>query len=121
MPLSQIADALGKIMPLETRRDLMLTFTVLFLITHIAWACGLLPTFGGFAHAADVQDIKRELLEQNLFTTRKAQCFAEDSASKQFYRERIGRLLREYYEVTKTHWEMPTCRELGAPNGRDDE
>lgn len=86
---------------------------------HVMWACGLLPGLNGFAMAAEVQEIerdvtaiRRELLEARIFDTRVKQCTAESVAARRFYAEKQRDLINGYIDLTGREPALPGCREL---------
>lgn len=93
------------------------------LAAHVAWACGFLPGFSGFALAADFEDTKqaqvlltREILEQRIFDMRVRQCVAikehEPAAVLQAYAKMLSDLKHRYEDLMGTEPEVPDCNEV---------
>lgn len=78
-------------------------------LAHAALAFGLIGD--GFARNSDVADIKRELLEQQLFDSRLKQCQLPIE-QRRFYTPRIQDLMRRYREATGVEYRLPPCDEL---------
>lgn len=93
------------------------------LATHIALACGFLPTvFSGFAAAGDVTDVKNAILAMRADTLRgqimetvKDQCNAHEqknyTAERAATDRKYGRI-DEYRKVTGRNPDVPQCWEL---------
>lgn len=94
-------------------------FIAIVMTIHIAWACGFLPGFSGFALADDIQemrhearDLKRVILEKEIFETRNKHCTA-DAVQKPFYYARLVDLVRQYRQLVGEAYSIPSCEELG--------
>lgn len=91
------------------------------LIIHIAWACGWFSYIGipGFATASETQDMKTQIaslrveaLEGKLFDTRLKQCAIEVTGTpleRQYYRERMSKLKRDFKDLTGEQYEEAPC------------
>jgi hypothetical protein len=108
--------------PPVARWRLMMFAAMVAVAVHITWACGLLPGLPGFAMAADVSQIGRDvtnlreqILTGQIFETRIRQCkavFEGNSDAKHFWSEKLGELQLEYVRLTGQPYPIPQCSEL---------
>lgn len=95
---------------------LMMAISVVVLMGHMAWACGLIPNMDGFALAGEVKQsqkavsrIEVKLLEMDILDTIKQKCTAED---KRFLASKLRDLRVQWLELTGRQYDEPQCDEL---------
>lgn len=96
------------------------TVLAFIVMVHIAWACGFLPGFSGFAVASDIEDIKKDskglkqvILEKEIIDTAISHCHSKPE-TRAFYYARLIDLLKQHREIVGTQFEKPNCTELGV-------
>lgn len=87
------------------------------------WALGLFAAIGfpGFAKAADIQSVQRDvkeinlsLLEQRIYEAQRLQCSASNAEAQKFYDGQVKKMHREYREASGILLPVPDCRHLGS-------
>lgn len=96
------------------------TVLAFIIAVHIAWACGFLPGFSGFAIASDIEDIKKDskglkqvILEKEIIDTAISHCSSK-LETRAFYYARLIDLLKQYREIVGAQFDKPNCIELGV-------
>jgi hypothetical protein len=90
------------------------------LATHIALACGFIPSiYPGFASAADTQEIRQQLvqaravdLEGRILAMRAMHCRTDNPTLKQLYLETLQKTIFEYHKLSKVTFPLPDCKEF---------
>jgi hypothetical protein len=91
-----------------------------FVTFHVAWACNWLPGIGGFAMAADVEKLQRDVhtiivaqVRGDLFAVRVKQCEAmKEGRPTAVYAEKLQDLLAIYEDATGGTYRLPLCQEM---------
>lgn len=87
---------------------------------HIALACGYIPMFfAGFASSQDTKNIQTRVdviasisLEREMRFKAGELCLTKDPKVKQILEDDISKLQREYYDIEKRYYPIPSCRDL---------
>jgi len=93
-----------------------MALTMIVLIGHTIWACGLLPGLEGFAQAGDVKQaqqavtrIEAKLLDKDIIDTIRQKCTATD---KRFLASRLRELKEQWRIITGIPYIEPGCDDL---------
>lgn len=103
-----------------TRWTIAMSAKVYLLAFFTIWAMSFIPGFPGFARAGDVDRLSREIrstraeiLESSIFNVRVKQCEPDTPLTlRRAYGEQVNKMLRTYYEITGTRYELPDCDEV---------
>lgn len=140
-----VRDVLAELFPPDVPRvvrwRLMMALTMAFMIFHVAWACGLLPGFEGFARANEVDDkindklqpiygqlgaITSQLSESQKVQNRilqsqiaaqlrdlhRLKCSTQDDDVRSRMERDIEEAQQEYRVLSGERYPLPACKDL---------
>jgi FtsZ-binding cell division protein ZapB len=108
--------------PSDQQRWRWLVFTSLIgaytvILLHIVLACGLLPTvYPGFALASEEKDVQKRIdviaslsLEHEIRDKTFQLCHEQDQRKRDALNDELSKLQREYYDISKNWYNVPSC------------
>jgi len=90
------------------------------LVLFTIWAANVVPYFPpGLARSDELQELSVQVIEARkqdvqvaLFQLRIKQCDTDNPEVRRVYAEQISALLRTYYELTASNYNLPACIDI---------